>query len=79
MEREMENLFGRLVRAWPFPRLFGEGREVAPAVDMLDRKDQVVLRVDLPGLDQKDIALTVEEAMWRHGSFHNGSIRYPLT
>jgi HSP20 family protein len=63
MEREMESLFGRVFRDWPFPRLFGEGRGVAPAVDMLDRKDDVVLRVDLPGVEQKDLDLTVEEGV----------------
>lgn len=61
MEREMEGLFGRFFRDWSFPRLFGEARGVAPAVDMLDRKDEVILRADLPGLEQKDIDVTVEE------------------
>ena len=63
MEREMEGLFGRFFRDWPFPRLFGEQRGFAPAVDMLDRKDEVVLRADLAGLDQKDIEVTVEEGV----------------
>jgi HSP20 family protein len=63
MEREMEGLFGRFFRDWPFPRLFGEGRAIAPAVDMLDKKDEVVLRADLPGLEQKDIDVTVEEGV----------------
>lgn len=63
LEREMEDVFGRFFRDWPFPRLFGEARGVAPAVDMLDRKDEVVLRVDLPGLEHKDIDVTVEEGM----------------
>jgi HSP20 family protein len=63
MEREMESLFGRVFRDWPFSRLFGEGRGVAPAVDMLDRKDDVVLRVDLPGVEQKDLDLSVEEGV----------------
>ncbi len=63
LEREMEDVFGRFFRDWPFPRLFGEGRGVGPAFDMLDRKDEVVLRADLPGLEHKDIDLTVEEGM----------------
>ncbi len=63
MEREVEDLFGRFFRDWPFPRLFGEGRGVAPAVDLLDKKDAVVLRADLPGLDQKDIEVSVEEGL----------------
>jgi HSP20 family protein len=63
MEREMEGLFGRFFRDWPFPGLFGEGRAFAPAVDMLDKKDEVVLRADLPGLEQKDIDVTVGEGV----------------
>jgi HSP20 family protein len=59
----MEDVFGRFFRDWPFPKLFGEARGVAPALDMLDRRDEVVLRADLPGLEHKDIDVTVEEGM----------------
>jgi HSP20 family protein len=60
MEREMEDLFGKFFRELPWPRGWGEGR---PALDMLDRKDEVVLRADLPGLEQKDIEVDVEEGL----------------
>ncbi|HSD50117.1 MAG TPA: Hsp20/alpha crystallin family protein [Candidatus Methylomirabilis sp.] len=63
LEREMEDLFGGLFRGLPFARLSGMARGLAPAVDMLDRKDEVVLRADLPGLEQKDIDVTVEEGV----------------
>ncbi len=63
LEREMEDLFGGFFRGWPFPRLPGAARGFSPAVDMLDRKDEVVLRADLPGLEQKDIDVTVEEGV----------------
>ncbi len=63
LEHEMENVLGRLFRDWPFPRFFGEARGAAPALDMLDRKDEVILRADLPGLEHKDIEVTVEEGM----------------
>jgi HSP20 family protein len=56
-EREMEDMFGRMP-AWPF----GEReRGWAPAVDMVDRQDEIVLRADLPGLAEKDIEVTVED------------------
>ena len=59
LEREMEDMFGRLP-AWPW----GEReRGWAPAVDMVDRKDEIVLRADLPGLDEKDIEVTVQDGM----------------
>ena len=63
MEREMEDVFGRSFREWPWPRLAGEARGWAPAVDMIDRKDEVVHRADLPGLEQKDIEVSVEDGI----------------
>ena len=62
MEREMEDLFGRFFPEGAWPRM-GEGRGWAPAVDMLDRKDEIVLRADLPGMEQKDVEVTVQEGM----------------
>jgi len=41
----------------------GDSRGWAPAIDMLDRKDEIVLRADLPGLDQKDIEVRVENGI----------------
>ncbi|MBI2370812.1 MAG: Hsp20/alpha crystallin family protein [Deltaproteobacteria bacterium] len=63
MEREMEGLFSRFFREWPWPRSADEVRGWAPAVDMVDRKDEVVLRADLPGLEQKDIDVSVEDGL----------------
>jgi HSP20 family protein len=56
-ERAMEDAFGRLP-AWPWSDW---ERGWAPAVDMLDRDDEIVLRADLPGLDEKDIEVTVHD------------------
>jgi HSP20 family protein len=33
---------------------------LAPAIDMVDRKEKIVLRADLPGLEQKDVEVSVE-------------------
>lgn len=63
MEREMEDLFGRFFRNLPLERSLGEERAGAPAIDMIDRKDEVILRADLPGLDQKDIEVMLEEGI----------------
>jgi HSP20 family protein len=57
LEREMEDMFGRLP-AWPWAE---RERGWAPAVDMIDHKDEIVLRADLPGLDDKDIEVTVQD------------------
>jgi HSP20 family protein len=57
LEREMEDMWGRRPE-WPW----GEpARGWAPAVDMIDHKDEIVLRADLPGLDEKDIDVTVQD------------------
>jgi HSP20 family protein len=60
LEREMDEVFGRFFGEARWPRLTGELRGWTPAVDMIDRKDEVVLRADLPGLEQKDVEVTVE-------------------
>ncbi len=60
MEREMEDLFSRFfgdVAA----RWRGDTRVWSPEIDLIDRKDEIVLRADLPGLEQKDIEVTVQE------------------
>ena len=56
LEREMEEMFGRM------PTLWGDAeRGWAPAVDMVDRKDEIALLVDLPGLTEKDVEVTVQD------------------
>jgi HSP20 family protein len=56
MEREMADLFGRF-----FPTWTDREQAWAPAVDMIDLKDEILLRADLPGLDEKDIDVTVQD------------------
>lgn len=57
MEQEMEEAFGRFPQ-WPW----GEREHGwTPAVDMIDHKDEIVLRADLPGLEDKDIEVTVQD------------------
>lgn len=57
LEREMAEMFGR-VPQWPW----GEPeRGWMPAVDMVERKDEIVVRADLPGLEEKDIEVTVQD------------------
>jgi HSP20 family protein len=63
MEREMGDLFGRFFQDWPGAGLAERGRAWAPAVDMIDRPDEVVVRADLPGLEQKDVDVTIQEGM----------------
>jgi HSP20 family protein len=55
-----EDLVGRFFDDWLAPRVTGESYGWTPAIDLIDRKDQIVLRADLPGLEQKDIEVSVE-------------------
>src|SRR3990172_11897467 len=58
-DREMEDLFGRFFRGLPS----GEAESLgwSPAIDIVDRKDELVLRADLPGLTEKDIEIKVQD------------------
>lgn len=60
MERQMEELFDRFFRGWPTRRLESDYVGWVPPLDMIDRKGEIVLRADLPGLERKDIQLSVE-------------------
>jgi HSP20 family protein len=57
LAREMEETFGRFFPAWSEERSYAW----LPAVDMVDEKDELVVKADLPGLDQKDIEVTVQD------------------
>jgi HSP20 family protein len=61
--RAFEDMVSRMFDDWLSPRMAGEARGWSPAMDMIDRKDEIVLRADLPGLEQKDIQVNVENGM----------------
>jgi HSP20 family protein len=63
MEQDMDDLFGRFFRGWPSLPVAGEARAWAPSVDMIDRKEELLVRADLPGLEQKDVEVSVEDGM----------------
>ena len=58
LEQEMEDMFGRFFRGWPWPE---EAGHWVPALDVIDRKEEVVVRADLPGPEQKDVKVSVEQ------------------
>ncbi|MGE5530011.1 MAG: Hsp20/alpha crystallin family protein [Patescibacteria group bacterium] len=41
-------------------RMFGN-QPWQPLIDILDKQDRLLLRADLPGVDQKDLEVTVDE------------------
>ena len=56
VQRDLEEMFGRLPQWWS-----ERERGSAPAVDMLDNEGEIILRADLPGMDAKDIELSVQD------------------
>jgi HSP20 family protein len=61
--RTFDDFVSRMFDDWFSPRAVGEARGWSPAVDMIDRKDEIVLRADVPGLEQKDIHVSVDNGM----------------
>jgi HSP20 family protein len=61
--RAFDDLASRMFDDWVSPRVTGDARGWSPAVDMIDKKDEVVLRADVPGLEKKDIHVSVDNGM----------------
>jgi HSP20 family protein len=61
MEQEMGETFDRFFHGWPRLRGAAETLGWAPAIDVVDHKDEVLLRADLPGMTEKDVELTLQD------------------
>ena len=55
MNRVFDAFFGR------GPGNGTRGRRWVPAIDLVERDDQLVLRADLPGLDRDDVSIEVKD------------------
>lgn len=60
--RDLDDLVGRFVRDWGWGNE-GDMRGWSPAVDVLDQKDAIVVRADLPGVDPKEVHVSVENGV----------------
>jgi HSP20 family protein len=62
--RDIERLheeMDRLFRGFALPRLAGEEPQCTVAVDILEDKDNVVLKAEIPGVNPKDVELQVHD------------------
>lgn len=62
MRTEMDRLFDRFETGWPsLPRAFGAlaGDNMRPDLDVHDNGKQITVEIDLPGIDEKDVAVTL--------------------
>ncbi|MHC4916694.1 MAG: Hsp20/alpha crystallin family protein [Planctomycetota bacterium] len=55
---DVERFFGDFFRGWP---LAGQSDSFMPRLDLSETEDEVVISVELPGMDREDIDLTVSE------------------
>lgn len=67
MRDEMDRLFERFEHGWPrLPNLIGRGmgREVMlPEVDIHESEKEITIEIDLPGVDEKDVSVTMANGM----------------
>jgi HSP20 family protein len=56
--REMDRLFDRFFEDWP-SRLWPEGTQWAPSVDVSETPKEVIVKAELPGMDPKEIDVSV--------------------
>jgi HSP20 family protein len=68
MERDVERLFDQFLtggfrfpfrRDWPSLRWPTEGK--SPRIDVVERDDEIVVRAELPGVDKKDLEVSLTD------------------
>ena len=57
--RWMEGFFDPVAWKRPFMGEFGETFEVWPKIDILDKKDALVVRAEMPGVKKEDLEVTI--------------------
>lgn len=57
LRREIDNLFDRFFEGWPFRSAFS--RQWVPSVDISETSKEVIVRAEIPGVDPKDIDISV--------------------
>ena len=55
LQREMDNLFGDYAKNWPMAQALR-----APAINVAESDGEFEVTAELPGVDQKDIKLSLE-------------------
>ena len=68
LRSEMDRLFDSFMGGLPtFPSMFGSGGSrgfaLTPSMDVKETDKEIVVETELPGLDEKDISLTVQNGV----------------
>jgi HSP20 family protein len=63
MDRMMEDFFGRRMRPWWPERWFrtNELEVTAPAVDIFEEKEDIVVKAELPGMEKENIEVNLAD------------------
>ena len=60
LREEMDTLFDRFFDVSPFRRPFWREREWAPSVNVSETPTEVIVKAELPGIDDKDIDISLQ-------------------
>lgn len=63
MDRLFDSFFGRLPALTNLRRSFPLGEGLTPAWDVKETEKELVVKADLPGIDEKDIQLTIQDGV----------------
>jgi HSP20 family protein len=72
LRAEMDNLFDSFLSGLPaFPRMFGtsgdRGFALTPHMDVTETDKEIVVEAELPGIDEKDVSLSLQEVLTIRG------------
>ena len=57
LRREMDQLWNNFFKEPGFPRIFQSDK--LPIIDIIEENDKFVIKADLPGMEKKDISVTL--------------------
>jgi HSP20 family protein len=64
MRDEMDRVFERFEHGWRWPALFRrDGAFAVPELDVRENINAIVVEAELPGVDEKDVSVTVANGM----------------
>ena len=85
MKSEMDRVFDRFLHGWPtLPHLFSasDSDALLPTLDHKDTGKSIVIEAELPGVNEKDVTLTVKDGILtlkgekRHSKEEKGENHY---
>lgn len=63
LQQEINRLFDRFWDEWPDFRFGTERMEFRPSLDVTERKDDYLITVEVPGIDQEDLDISLDHGV----------------